>query len=129
MSDQLQVKSYRPATEFGFPIPPGLQAEVGGYSKMVLRELLPSMEARAISAAGTDPAMLQQTLVKLSLVKAVRTDGTVLALDPSDESVDRFLAEIGPKGRALLTMAYSHISNPRKDELDFFLQGVEASTK
>lgn len=128
MSDQLSVKSYRPATEFTFPVPPSLQAEIGGYSKISLRELLPSMEARAISAAGTDAALLQQALVKLSLIKAEKVDGSVVKLSAADESVDVFMSEIGPKGRALLTIAYSTISNPKREELDFFLQGVQAST-
>ena len=127
MSDQLQVKSYRPATEYTFPVPASLVQELGNYTSMTLRELLPSAEARAVASAGQDAAMLQQTLLKLSLVKATRADGSTLVMNAADDSVDRFLAEIGPKGRALLTIAYGRISTPSKDELDFFLDGVRAT--
>lgn len=126
MSD-LQPKSYRPATEFTFPVPPSLVQEIGGYTSMTLRELLPSTESRAVAQAGQDAAALQQSLLKFSLVCAQRGDGTKFVISPADESVDRFITEIGPKGRALLTMAYGKISNPEREELNFFLKGVQAS--
>jgi len=127
MSEHLQPKSYRPATEHTFPVPPSLVLEVGNYVSITLRELMPSMEARAMAEAGRDAASLQQALLKQSLVKAARPDGSVLQMSVADDSVDRFLTEIGPKGRGLLTLAYGKISNPEVDELNFFLKGVQTS--
>lgn len=126
MSD-LQPKSYRPATEYTFPVPASLSQELGGYTSMTLRELLPSMESRAVAQAGQDAASLQQALLKLSLVRAQRADGSKFVMSSADDSVDRFITEIGPKGRALLTIAYGKISTPDRDELSFFLDGVQAS--
>lgn len=124
----VEAKSYRPATEYTFPIPAGLQDELR-YTSITARELLPSAEAKAISRSGNDGGVLVQEMVKECLVRATHIDGTVLEISTADDSVDRFMTEIGPKGRTLLMAMYNKVNQPEAAQVRDFLSQVTVAVR
>jgi len=118
-------KSYRPPVEITFTFPPDLQAELG-YVSVTIRELLPSIEAKAITRSGNDGGVLIQEMVKESVVRAKALDGSVLEISTADDSIDRFVTEIGPKGRTMLMAAYNRVNQPGVAETQGFLASATA---
>lgn len=129
--------SYRPNYEqtFEFPKPdernPRVEdlQQLTGYKSVTIRELRKSDEAQALSLAGTDGAAVMQRMVAYSVVRAVRLDGTVLNVTSADDSIDRFFAEIGPKGRTLVAAAYNAVNQPRPDAAELFLKSASVSVQ
>lgn len=126
----LEAKSYRAPLEQTFEFPVGetpddenLQ-EVTGFKSVTIRELLKSSEASALSKAGTDGGMLMHELAASSLVRAVRLDGSTLEITQANESVDEFMSAIGPKGRALVAVAYGAVNQPQRKSTDAFLKSA-----
>lgn len=123
-----QPVSYRPPVEITFTFPAELQAEIG-YRTVTIRELLPSIEAKAITRAGNDGGVLVQEMVKESLVRAVNVTGGVLEISTADDSIDRFMTEIGPKGRTMLMAAYNRVNQPGVAETKGFLDSATAVSR
>lgn len=126
----LEAKSYRAPLEQKFTFPKAedpddedLQ-EVTGFKDVVIRELQKSAEAHALSKAGTDGGVLMHELAASSLVRATRLDGSVMEISQGDESIDEFMATIGPKGRALISVAYGVVNQPQKKSTDAFLRSA-----
>lgn len=124
----LDVKSYRAPVEVTFTFPKGLDEETG-YASVTVRELTGSSESRAISRAGQDGGALISELIRESLVQGVRVDGSVFPITTADDSIDRFMAEVGPKGRALLMAAYANVNQPQKDDTASFLGTASAQVR
>lgn len=124
----VEAKSYRPATEYTFPFPEDMHEELR-YVSVTARELLPSAEAKAISRAGNDGGVLIQEMVKECLVRAKHVDGSTLEISTADDSVDRFMSEIGPKGRTLLMAMYNHVNQPGAKQVQGFLSKVTVEVR
>jgi hypothetical protein len=63
-------------------------------------------------------------LAASSLVRATRLDGSVMEISQGDQTVDEFMAAIGPKGRALISVAYGVVNQPQKKSTDAFLKSA-----
>jgi hypothetical protein len=122
----MEPKRYREPVEVTFTFPPSAAQDVG-YASVTVRELTPSMEARALARSNNDGAVMMQEMVKECLVRGVRLDGSVLLASIADNSADQLLSELGPKGRTLLLAAYNKVNQPPKEDLDGFLQSASAS--
>lgn len=124
----VNAKSYRAPVEVTFTFPESIQSEIG-YISITLRELMPSAEAKAISRAGTDGGVLIQEMVKESLVRAQSVDGTMLEITTADDSIDRIMTAVGPKGRTLLMAAYTKLNQPGVSDTQGFLESATASVR
>jgi len=125
MSD---LKTYRAAMEATFTFPEELQSEIQ-YKSVTVRELSASMESLALARAGMDGGKLVHELVKESIVRAVRVDGTVEQISSGDDSIDIFWTAIGPKGRTLVGNAYTYFNQPKAVESQSFLGSVSISVR
>ncbi len=118
---------YRAPIEVTFTFPESLQAEVG-FKDVTVRELNNAAESQALAGAGQDGSVLIHNLVTSALVRATDLTGTVLQISRADDSVDRFMSQIGPKGRALINVAYGSVNTPKKEESDSFLKSAAGRT-
>lgn len=128
MSESLQPKSYRGNIEVEFTFPKGLQEDTGILS-ITIRELPASSESRALSRAGNDGGVLMQELVKEGLVRATLVEDGTIEISTADDSVDRVMNQLGPKGRALALQAYGHVNQPSKDDSSSFLKSASVKVR
>jgi len=112
---------YRPPIEVTFTFPESLQVEVG-FKDVTIRELNNAAESQALSGAGQDGAILIHNLVTSDMT------GAVLQISRADDSIDRFMTQIGPKGRALVNVAYGAVNTPKKEETESFLRSAAGHT-
>lgn len=122
----IDAKSYRESVQVKFTFPAKLQGEIG-YKDVTIRELSKGAESQALARAGLDGAVMMHELAAASVVSATKVDGTVEAISTGDESIDKFLSAVGPKGRALIAAAYGRVNQPQKEDLQGFLEGGETS--
>lgn len=124
----LEAKSYRAPLEQTFDFPKAEEPddedlqESTGFKDVTIRELQKSAEASALSKAGMDGGALMHELVASSLVRATRLDGSVMEISQGDESIDAFMAAIGPKGRTAVGAAYGLVNQPQKKSTERFLK-------
>lgn len=118
---------YRPPIEVTFTFPESLQIEVG-FKDVTIRELNNAAESQALSGAGQDGSILIHNLVTSALVRATDMTGAVLQISRADDSIDRFMTQIGPKGRALVNVAYGAVNTPKKEETESFLRSAAGHT-
>lgn len=125
---EFQPKSYRGHVEVEFTFPPNLQEDIG-IATIIIRELPGSAESRAISRAGNDGGVLMQELVKEGLVSVTKTDGEVISISTGDDSIDKVMSMLGPKGRGLVLQAYSTVNSPSKEDASSFLKSASAKVR
>ncbi len=85
------------------------------YLTFGIGELDPAQEAKALELGGKSPASVMREMVRFSIVRIGNK------ADPDYAFVDKWLKEIGSKGRKLVDMAYMRENLVEDDEGESFL--------